>query len=275
MLDEIVEHGNLSKSLITINTSNQLSSSAYKEIRSGFAELDMAKQISITKKHIPSTLKKTFGIFIGRSNWARLGLASYMHTHYRDKISITFHYDPTNDFFNNNFGLEELVIKNWNQTSDVFQFLSHLPIKDPTHRSYPILWDRDGFDLDDQYRDVFCEIVCETYFTGRVFFFTEKLMRCILNRRPFIVQGPRYFLKNLKKLGFRTFEQWWDEGYSDDTSDAMFESIKQNIDWISSQSDNTLHTWYHEMQPVLEHNFRVLQNLTNNKIVNTVFEYYE
>jgi hypothetical protein len=272
LLDLVVDYTGCDKSTIFITTSNQLASSPYTEVRKSFVELDLAKKILQNKIHVPSTLKKTFGIFIGRSNWARLGIASHLHTRYYEKTNITFHYDPLLDFFNENFGIEELITKNWNQCNDVFKFLSHLPIKND-QQGYPILWNKGAYNLDDQYRDIFCEVVCETFFTGKVFFFTEKLMRCILNRRPFIVQGPRYFLKNLKKLGFQTFDYWWDEGYSDDPTDATITSLKQNIDWIAEQSPNTISEWYAEMQPLLEHNFNILKNLTNTQITTTEFYY--
>lgn len=272
VLDLVIDYTGCDKSTIFITTSNQLASSPYTEVRKGFVELDLAKKISQNKIHVYSTLKKTFGIFIGRSNWARLGIASHLHTRYYDKTNITFHYDPSLDFYSDNFGIEELVTKNWNQCNDVFKFLSHLPIKND-QQVYPILWDKGAYNLDDQYQDIFCEVVCETFFTGKVFFFTEKLMRCILNRRPFIVQGPRYFLKNLKKLGFQTFDQWWDEGYSDDSTDATINSLKQNIDWIAKQSPDTISKWYLEMHPLLEHNFNTLKNLTNTQITTTEFYY--
>lgn len=274
LLDSVREYTKSDESQVTIITSNQLPSSKYREIRNGFVELELAKKISLTKNNVPSTLTKRFGLFVGRSNWARLGLACHLHNNYADISNITYHYDPRNNFFKDNFGLEALITKHWDQSSDIFEFLQHIPIT-KVQREYPILWNVDAYDLDHLYRDVFCEIICETYFTGRVFFFTEKLMRCILNRRPFVVQGPQYFLKNLKKLGFKTFDQWWDEGYSDDCPDGMLGSIKQNIDWIAEQSSHTISDWYREMQPTLDHNFKVLQNLTNQAIINTKFEYYD
>lgn len=274
MLDRVIDYTGVEKSAITILTSNQLPSSTYTEQRTGFIELKLAKKIADNKEHVPSTLKKLFGIFIGRSNWQRLGLAGHLFVKYNNQTNITFHYNPALDFFNDNFGIEQLITKQWNQCNEVFEFLPNLPIKN-SQQTYPILWNENAFELTEQYQDVFCEIVCETYFTGKVFFFTEKLMRCILNRRPFIVQGPQYFLTNLKKLGFRTFNNWWDEGYSNDNPDAMFNSIKQNIDWIASQTPDTISQWYKEMQPVLDHNFRVLQNLTNTQITTTKFEFNE
>lgn len=274
LLDQVIQHTGVSQSSIVIHTSNQCSSSKFKEHRLGFVELELAKKISAKKEHVPSTLNKLFGIFIGRSNWQRLGLASYLFVKYHKNTNITYHYDHNLDFFNNNFGIEELIVKKWNSCHEVFEFIPHLPLKSVEH-TYPILWNESAFELTEQYIDIFCEIVCETYFTGKTFFFTEKLMRCILNRRPFIVQGPQYFLSNLKKLGFQTFDKWWDEGYSIDNPDAMFDSIKQNIDWIAEQTPTTISNWYNEMQPILEHNFRTLQNLTNSKITSTHFDFYD
>ncbi len=274
MLDKVVASTGIDRSNVTILTSNQISSSTYQEKRLGFVELQLAKEIGIKHQFMPSTLNKLFGIFVGRSNWARLGLASYVFTKYNTQTNMTFHYDPKLDFFKENFGIEQLLVKQWNQCHDVIEFLEHLPIKN-SNETYPILWNKAAFNLNDQYQDIFCEIVCETFFSGRVFFFTEKLMRCIINQRPFIVQGPQYFLSNLKKLGFKTFDQWWDEGYSDDCPDAMFNSIRQNIDWIAEQSWDTIENWYIEMQPVLEHNFHTLMNLQNSKIISTKFNFYD
>jgi hypothetical protein len=89
-----------------------------------------------------------------------------------------------------------------------------------------------------------------------------------------MIQGPKYFLKNLRKLGFRTFGKWWCEGYDLDESDARYYTLKQGIDWVASQSDDTIAQWYNEMQETLNHNYDILCNLTNNEILDTEF-YYE
>ena len=102
----------------------------------------------------------------------------------------------------------------------------------------------------------------------------QELIRSIY-RKVHTLKGSASFLgfENLKKLGFQTFDSWWDEGYSNDCADAMFVSIKQNIDWIASQSRQTIETWYKEMQPVLENNVTVLNNLTNERITHTKFDH--
>ena len=272
MLDSIVKKFGFDPNSYTINTSNQLASSQYREHRQPWVELDLAKEKATHAIEVESTLNKRFAIFIGRSNWQRLGLASHLWTNYKNQTTMTFHYDPTIDYHVANFGLEELLVKEKDACHNVFNFIQQLPIRQ-TLMSYPILWNQGAFDLDKYYQDIFCEIVCETYFTGQTFFVTEKLLRCIVNRRPFVVQGPKWFLRNLKKLGFKTFSQWWDEGYDEDPSDSRYTTLCNNIDYIAQQNEKDISQWYQEMQPILEHNIQVLQKLTNEQILNTEFFY--
>jgi len=252
-----------------IHTSNQIASSSFKEVRKPFVELDLVKQKLASTVPTTSTLEKTFAIFVSRSNWQRLGLASYIWEHYNSRAEVTYHYDSTVDYHRANFGLETLLQKDWHSRHHVYRFLEQLPLtKD--QQTYPILWNNTAFDLD--YTSVFCEIVCETFFTGNTFMMTEKIMRPILQRRPFVVQGPRFFLENLQRLGFKTFSHWWDESYDMDPADGKFPSIKWTIDYIGKQSADTIQQWYTEMQPVLEHNANTLANLSNRQIITTEFK---
>jgi hypothetical protein len=272
ILDQVRDLLRLPREHFLIKTSNQISSSQYPEQRTGFSELTLANCLAEKTKNTPSTLQHQFGIFIGRSNWQRLGLAAYLFAKYKKQTVMTFHYNHLNDYHRLNFGLEELVNRHWSGLQEVVDFLKHVPI---THdeQSYPILWNKQGFNLQEQYSSIFVEIVCETYFTGRTFFITEKTLRCIINRRPFIIQGPKHYLKNLQTLGFQTFDRWWDEGYDTDPSDARFETLCNGIDWIAEQSGATIKQWYKEMQPVLEHNVQCLKNLTTKQILNAEFKY--
>jgi len=153
----------------------------------------------------------------------------------------------------------------------VYEFLEQLPITFD-QQTYPILWNERAFDLTKHYQSIFCEIVCETFFSGKTFMMTEKIMRPIIQRRPFVVQGPKFFLENLKRLGFQTFNAWWDEGYDLDDPDAQANSIRNTIDYIGKQSLHTIQRWYEQMQPVLTHNARVLSRLQGTQVINTEFK---
>lgn len=270
-IDDLLDRSGVHRSSIVIETSNQIKSSRYPEIRMNFVELDLAKSLACDVTPTISTMRNIFALFVGRSNWQRLGIAAHLHADHRDYSKITFHYDPNSDYHKDNFGLEQYLRHNWGDQS-IWNFIEKLPIK--CHdMDYPILWDQGAFDLGPQYEDVFCEIVCETYFTGRTFFVTEKTWRPIINMRPFIVQGPQWYLDNLRRLGFRTFSQWWDEGYDQDPSDARLDTLRTNIDWIANQPRSVLEKWYREMQPTLWHNLETLKNLTHSKISTTDFRY--
>lgn len=255
----------------SILTSNQILSSKFNEIRKSFVELEFAKNRIETTVPSVSSLDKLFAIFIGRSNWQRLALASHLWKNYKNKSLITYHYNSKIDYHIENFGLEVLLQKYWNIRHTVYDFLEALPMT-LDDQSYPILWDQQAFNLDQHYTSVFCEIVCETFFTGKTFMMTEKIMRPIIQRRPFIIQGPKFFIENLKILGFKTFDSWWDESYDIDESDSKFESIQWTIDYIGKQPKQVIQKWYQEMQPTLEHNANVLKHLTNNQIISTKFK---
>lgn len=270
-IDNLLDRVSLDPDVVLIQTSNQIPSSRYPEKRQRFVELDMARHLASNSTQVSSTMHYLFGLFVGRSNWQRLGLAAHLHTYHKDCSRITFHYDPNSAYHKDNFGLEKYLQHSCKDNS-VWNFIEHLPIKSD-NITYPILWNQGAFDLTAQYRDIFCEIVCETYFTGRTFFVTEKTWRPIINLRPFIIQGPQWYLYNLRKLGFCTFSQWWDEGYDQDHSDARLGTLQSNIDWIASQPRSVLANWYQEMQPILLHNRKILQNLTHQQILNTEFRY--
>lgn len=254
-----------------IYTSNQIQSSDFNEVRKPFVELEFAKQKVNELTPTTSDLSKRFAVFVGRSNWQRLGLASYLWHHYKDTLAISYHYDRQISYHAANFGLEELLQKQWDSRNIVYEFLEQLPIK-YDHQTYPILWNENAFNLDSCYSEVFCEVVCETFFTGNTFMMTEKTMRPIIQRRPFIIQGPKFYLENLKRLGFKTFDNWWNESYDIDGPDGQTESIRGTIDYIGRQSRETINEWYNQMQPILHHNVDVLLNLSQNKILNTKFK---
>jgi hypothetical protein len=202
---------------------------------------------------------KTFGIFIGRSNAERLLLSAVVANY---SSLQTFHFDRTNDFHCHNLGLENLLYRYGKEAFEkACKFLLDAPMQLDAITSYPILLDR-HLDIADYYNKFFIEIVCETYFTGQTFFCTEKIWRPIVLRTPFIVQGPKDFLKNLKLMGFKTFDRWWDEGYSEDSSDQHPAEITRIIEKVGSKTPQQLQNMYVEMTDILEHNYQKFMSLT-------------
>jgi hypothetical protein len=58
-------------------------------------------------------------------------------------------------------------------------------------------------------------LVTETQIDNQFSFFTEKIMKPMLAKRLFIVCSGQYYLRNLRKLGFRTFSGLVDESYDE------------------------------------------------------------
>ena len=207
---------------------------------------------------------KTFGLFVGRSNWVRLWLASELYNIYRTQTLLTFHYDRDVDFHRPHLGMDDLINHNadWSSIARAKNLIENCPIKiDDLIPEYPMI-SPEHLNIAKVYNNFFCEIVCETYFSGRSFYPTEKIWRPIMLKTPFIVHGPQGYLDNLRRLGFQTFDQWWPEGYSEDPPEYQVVEIVELFKMLSNKSADQLATMYAEMQPVLEHNLSTLQRLT-------------
>jgi len=76
------------------------------------------------------------------------------------------------------------------------------------------------------------ELIAETMCAGITFFPTEKTFRPITGRRPFIMYGPVNFLNNLRGLGFKTYDQCWDENYDQYQGLERWNRIKTVVEQI-------------------------------------------
>jgi hypothetical protein len=219
-------------------------------------------------------IRYNFGHFIGRSNWQRLFIATELYTNYKQKTLQTFHWQPGHDYHKSHLGFENFVdmSKDLETKRNMLEFLEKCPIKLTDEKSYPILQDR-SIPLVDAYNEIFVDVVCETYFSGTTFFITDKTWRPILMKRPFIVQGPQYFLENLRRLGFKTFDSWWSEEYDNCHSSMRVYEMIPAIYKIGHLSNIEVQNMYSEMEPILEHNRNVLMELAWEEIKNCSYQY--
>jgi len=126
----------------------------------------------------------------------------------------------------------------------------------------------EAYDLAPKYNQVFCDVVCETVHNGKTFAFTEKIARCWMTKTPFLVFGPKNYLANLKRLGIKTFETFWNEQYDRHENVNRISMIQQQINHIHSMDTTRLQEIYHssEMQSILENNYKVFKELDRKKI---------
>ena len=101
----------------------------------------------------------------------------------------------------------------------------------------------------------FLHIVNETVWQYKIHF-TEKIFKPIVLHQPFVVLQAPCSLLYLKEYGFKTFDNWWDEGY-DTIQDPIerMNAIADIVNWIGNKSLEELETMRSEMASVLEHNF--------------------
>lgn len=103
--------------------------------------------------------------------------------------------------------------------------------------------------------DSFLNLVTETsYFTNRIYV-SEKSLKPIICRRPFIILGPPKTLQHLKNLGFKTFSKWWDESYdSIEDHHNRFIAVYNLTKFILDKNREELSLILKEMQPILDYN---------------------
>jgi len=225
--------------------------------------------LAICKQHSNDTeIKKlnlsTIGCFIGKTNWPRLSLLSWLHTYYAEKSLITCQHDIDVVDHQEALELTELAIEFPNEIDIAVNFLKICPLQYRNNflnyqiqkqKMYlPDQVNSNPVKFSDVYGEIFAELVCETYYTGLTFLPTEKTFRPILQMTPFIIFGPEGFLSNLKKSGFKTFDNYWDESYDDLSRRDRVVAIRSVLERLFLLSSQELTEMYTDMQPILIHN---------------------
>jgi hypothetical protein len=273
LLDNICDRLGYDRKNITIHTCNQLEQHPdYCIIKSAPLYISSGQQFS-SANAIPEknwdTIKH-FGIFIGRSSWQRLWMASYIWNNFKENAEITYHHNSSVDYHREHLSFDQLSVQiGLKEATDCSaSFMRHLPIINQQVDIYPILTPA-HFAISKLYPNFFMEIVCETFLTGDSFYPTEKTWRPFICRTPFIALGPRNYLSNLKKLGFRTFGQWWDESYDQDVDldngKVSIRNIQRTLKRLGSLTKEELEAMYIDMQPTLDHNYNTFMNLTEQE----------
>lgn len=109
---------------------------------------------------------------------------------------------------------------------------------------------------------VISETICQYSF-----FFTEKTTKALFAKRLFIVFAPQGYLKNLHKLGFRTFDNVIDESYDlEEDPVRRFSKAFEQIKYLGSQNYNDVKK---NIENIVEHNFNHLYSL-EHKIKDTM-----
>lgn len=201
-----------------------------------------------------------FGAFYNRPTWSRIGLASYLYAQHRDRTLLNFRYDPAIGEDRKIFELDQLFQIDGRALEYFGQLIPHLPLQVEPVDGYTIgvSTSEHTNQLSEFYRDFFVDIVSETFVRGRCFYPTEKTVRPMLMKKPFIHMGPKCFLIHLRQMGFRTFHEFWDEDYDGYGMEQRYHRILKLINNISAKSADELQDMYGRMRSILDHNYNLL-----------------
>jgi hypothetical protein len=118
------------------------------------------------------------------------------------------------------------------------------------------------FSVKEHYLDTYVSIVNETGVLDDVTFITEKTIRPMFNRHPFIVWGNPYTLKTLRSYGFKTFDWLVDESYDEcENANDRFNMVLKEIEKLNSLPIEKLHKLYYDNMEIMEHNYQHLKTL--------------
>ena len=163
-----------------------------------------------------------------------------------------------------NYGLENF--KSW---------LSSLPLV-VDHNNFEVNWAIHTPYAHIHHRTLF-QIVNETYqsnFNNTSMFYSEKTFRPMICMQPFIIYGQPGCNRYLEKLGYQTYEKYFDLSFDDEPNDTIrYKKILESLTNLCTRLDSMTRqqqiSWRFEHEEILLHNFKTMKETaqTKSKIV--------
>lgn len=145
-------------------------------------------------------------------------------------------------FIHNNLELDQKITDHWKEIDDFDLFDTVYPI--------------------DYIKKSFVQVVTESVFGAPFGYSSEKTLLPLRGLRPFIMVAPPHTLEYLHTIGYKTFNDFWDESYDKETDhEKRLIKILDIIDKISIMSIDECRQMYKQMIPILVHNNK---NILNN-----------
>lgn len=102
----------------------------------------------------------------------------------------------------------------------------------------------------------FVNLVTETVFYENKVHLTEKTFKPIIAKMPFILMAGAGNLAYLRKYGFKTFGDFWDEGYDSISNNVdRFNAVIDILKYLSELPHSRLVEMREEMRDILEYNY--------------------
>lgn len=101
-------------------------------------------------------------------------------------------------------------------------------------------------------------LVTETYDENTFSFYTEKTTKPIMAKRLFVMFAGAYYLRNLRELGFKTFDGIIDESYDlEEDHDTRYKMAFDQVLYLCQQDQQTV---LDAVKPIVEHNYNLFHS---------------
>lgn len=196
--------------------------------------------------YIPKT--KIFDILLGQPKPHRTHIYNYInHNELNDRVVMTYMKDFTKS-------IQQQDESGWIWESE------------PTVNEFKwtvTMVEYHGFELSlsqiipiNIYNQTAYTIVAETTFDNHYSFYTEKIVKPILAERLFLVLGGQHYLRNLRSMGFKTFDTIVDESYDDEAdNNTRFGMVCEEMRKLINRPQQEV---LDSIRPITEHNRKVM-----------------
>jgi hypothetical protein len=140
----------------------------------------------------------------------------------------------------------------------------------PENLSYKNFVDNFTHDMVSQHTELgqqaFLHVIAETVYNYPSTYLSEKPIKPIVCKRPFVIVGPTGSLASLRNLGLHTFHAFWDESY-DDIADPekRLLAVVDIVEWLCAKSLVEVQSLCTSMSDVLNYNFEFYQKHFHNR----------
>jgi hypothetical protein len=204
---------------------------------------------------------QVFGCIYGRPSAPRLGIATHLAKYHDTKSLIRTKFDFVNEESRKLFDLQQLF--SWDSES-----IDNIHLLDNQQYFGDQYYEKGKYNQGNQlshlYKNFLIDIVAEPVCHGNSFYPTEKIVRAMLCRRPFIVMASANYLDYLHQLGFHSFFEFWDEDYDAYDGRLRYVKILNLIDKLSSKSSTEMLELYYAMTYQLDHNYKLIVDQSYN-----------
>jgi hypothetical protein len=259
LLDQLSAYHDWNKSKIIIKTVNWIESHDQYTIEFMRQEtmpllLTEAGIIKTGVEHRPWNHEKTYGMFLGRANVTRIyGIHKHKQFEFANQGLVSWHHDLKQQV--DTPVLTEYLMAT-NQTYE--EMVSIEPFSDIGPVLTPPITDAKagGVDWNSVYEKIGIELVFETSESSSAISMSEKLLRPMIYKRPFILISGQHAIRNIKEIIVPRFLQRVDPNIDI----CFFENV------FSNAYDNDHGIWR------VEHVFDILRELILTDKIQTIIE---